>query len=105
MATRDELLKALRDGSISRREFIYRMGSIGVSAAALPSLLSAAAHAAPGRVGIPYTPGDRTRRAHAKCLFPLGPARGARKLHRHLRGAWTRARRGPDRRPARRSAH
>ncbi|MFT5351608.1 MAG: peptide/nickel transport system substrate-binding protein, partial [Gammaproteobacteria bacterium] len=46
MATQDELLKALHQNKISRRDFVRYMGALGVGAAAIPSLLTSPAMAA-----------------------------------------------------------
>lgn len=45
MSNHNDLLQALHQGKLSRREFIQRMSVLGVSAAALPALLSNTAQA------------------------------------------------------------
>lgn len=57
MSKHNDLLQSLNQGKISRREFIYRMGAIGVTAAALPSLLSGTAQAATPKKGGKITVG------------------------------------------------
>ena len=57
MSTREELLKALHHGLISRRDFIRRMSALGVAAGAAPALLSGTAHAAEPKKGGKITVG------------------------------------------------
>lgn len=63
MASREELLKALHENRISRREFIQYMGALGVGAAAIPSLLSSPAYAAEPKKGGKITLGVEAAQA------------------------------------------
>ena len=63
MSTQDALLKALHQNQISRREFIKRMSALGVTAAAMPSLLTGAAHAATPKKGGKITLGVEAAQA------------------------------------------
>ncbi len=63
MATQDELLKALHQKKITRREFLHRMGALGVAAAAMPSLLSSPAMAATPKKGGKITLGVEAAQA------------------------------------------
>ena len=56
MSTREELLKALQRGLLTRREFIGRMSALG-AAGAVPALLSGTAHAAEPKKGGKITVG------------------------------------------------
>ena len=57
MLQQNELLKALREGKLSRREFMQYMSALGVSAAVLPSLISNTTHAATPKKGGKITVG------------------------------------------------
>ena len=57
MSTKEELLKALRCGALSRREFIQRAGALGVAAGAVPALLSGTALASEPKKGGKITVG------------------------------------------------
>ena len=57
MSTREDLLKALHRGSLSRREFIRRMSALGAAAGTVPLLLPGAARAAEPKKGGKITVG------------------------------------------------
>jgi peptide/nickel transport system substrate-binding protein len=63
MNNQDELLKALHENKISRREFMYRMTALGISAAAMPSLLGSPALAATPKKGGKITVGVEAAQA------------------------------------------
>jgi peptide/nickel transport system substrate-binding protein len=51
MTKTKDLQKMLADGRISRRDFFGRATALGISAAAIPALMSSAAHASPKKGG------------------------------------------------------
>ena len=71
MSTRDELISALQRGLLSRREFIRRMGALGIAAGAVPALLSGTARAAEPKKGGKLTVGAKA----AQTKDSLDPAK------------------------------
>ena len=71
MSTKEELLKALRCGALSRRAFIQRASALGLTAGALPAFLSGTAHAAEPKKGGKLTVGVKA----AQTKDSLDPAK------------------------------